>query len=363
MRRKSSAADGLSESPTELIERISAEHDLSGDDTGRHRRAAVATTGGAHGRASGRMLTRRLAPLAVGAVVMLIAATVATLVNPPQEDTVAGPELSSALIPNDPAPVEIAPAAPTAGAAPSSAPRSTPSAAPTTSKKPAPARKPAVAPAPVRAAVASAGDGVQAAVKQGWTMVGGDEFNGSSLNGTWGPYDGAGHNGNGRRTPDAIKVGGGVVTITGDSGGNSGGMAWGGNQTYGKWEMRAKFPKGDGNYHPVLLLWPESGWPPEIDFAETSSDSDQVGFFLHYSSSNQQESATKNIDLTQWHNYAVEWTSSSVTGYIDGVQWFQNQSSGSVPQQPMHPVIQLDNFGGTSMQTTQMMVDYMRIYK
>lgn len=360
MRRNSSAAAGLSESPTELIERISAEHDLSGDDTGRHRRAAVVVAGGAHGRASGRMLTRRLLPLAVGAVVMLVAATIATVVNPPQQQTVAGPELNSALLPNDPAPVQIAPAAPTAGATPSATPTPTP----TTSKKPAAPRKVVVKPAPpVRNAVATAGNGVQAAVKQGWTQVGGDEFNGTSLNGNWGAYDGAGHDGNGRRTPDAIKVGGGVVTITGDSGGNSGGMAWGDNQTYGKWEMRAKFPKGDGNYHPVLLLWPQDGWPPEIDFAETTSDSDQVGFFLHYSSSNQQESATRNIDITQWHNYAVEWTSSSVTGYIDGVQWFQNSSSGSVPHQPMHPVIQLDNFGGTSMQTTQMLVDWMRIYK
>jgi beta-glucanase (GH16 family) len=313
---------------------------------------------------SGRLLTRRLAPLAVGAVVMLIAATVATLVDPPQEQSVAGPELSSALIANNPTPVDIAPAAPTAGATASPTPvRPAPAPAPTTSKKPAAAQKAAPKPAPVSKPVASAGNGVQAAVKQGWTKVGGDEFDGSGLNGNWGPYDGAGHAGNGRRTPDAIKVGGGVVTITGDSGGNSGGMAWGDNQTYGKWEMRARFPKGDGNYHPVLLLWPEDGWPPEIDFAETSSDSGEVGFFLHYSSSNQQESANRQIDITQWHNYAVEWTSGGVTGYIDGVQWFQNQSGASVPQQPMHPVIQLDNFGGTSMQTTQMMVDYMRIYR
>lgn len=357
MRRKPSAAADRSESPTELIERIRAEHDISGD-TGRHRRAVTA------GAARGRLLTRRLAPLAVGAVVMLVAATVATLVNPPQGQNVAGPELSSALIPNAPAPVQIAPAAPTAGA---TTPSAAPSAAPTTTNKPAPPKPakpaPAPAPAPVRRAVASAGDGVQAAVKQGWTKVGGDEFNGTSLNGNWGPYDGAGNGGNGRRTPDAIKVGGGVVTITGDAQGNTGGMAWGDNQTYGKWEMRAKFPAGGGLYHPVLLLWPESGWPPEIDFAETASDSGQVDFFLHYSASNQQESASRQLDITQWHNYAVEWTSNSVVGYIDGQQWFRNSSSQSVPQQPMHPVIQLDNFGGTSMQPAQMMVDYMRIYK
>lgn len=362
MRRNPSAADGLSESPTELIERISAEHDLTGDDTGRHRRAAI--PGGSSGRASGRVLVRRLAPLAVGAVVMLVAATIATLVNPPQERTVAGPELSSALIPENPAPVEIAPAAPTAGATPSP----TPSAAPTTSKKPAAPRIPAAKPAPVREApvreaVASVGDGLQAATRLGWTKVGGDEFNGTGLNGNWGPYDGAGHDGNGRRTSDAIKVGGGVVTISGDAQGNTGGMAWSENQTYGRWEMRAKFPKGGGLYHPVLLLWPEQGWPPEIDFAETASDADNVTFNLHYGSSNEQEHGAKNLDITQWHNYAVEWVNGKVTGFVDGRQWFESSSGNSVPSQPMHPVIQLDNFGGTSMEPAQMMVDYMRIYK
>lgn len=362
MRRKSSAADGLSESPTELIERISAEHEPPGDDTGRHRRAAVVTRGGRSAAPS--TLTRRLAPLAVGAVVMLVAATVATFVSPPEQDTVAGPELSSALIPNSPAPLDIAPAAPTAGATPTTTPSTTLAPAPATTKKPATTRKPvAKAAAPVRKAIASAGDGTQAATKQGWTKVGGDEFNGTGLSGNWGPYDGAGHDGNGRRTPDAIKVGGGVVTITGDAGGNTGGMAWNDNQTYGKWEMRAKFPKGGGLYHPVLLLWPQDGWPPEIDFAETVSDADNVTFNLHYGSSNEQEHGAKDLDITQWHNYAVEWVSGKVTGYIDGQPWFESSSSQSVPSQPMHPVIQLDNFGGTSMQPAQMMVDYMRIYK
>jgi len=362
MRRKSSAADGLSDSPTEQIERITAEHDSPCDDTGRHRRAAVVTRGsrGIRGAAAPNTMTRRLAPLAVGAVVMLVAATVAALVRPPDEQAIAGPELSSALVPNNnPAPLEIAPAAPTAGAAPTTTPKAAP---PTTKPKPTATRKP-VKPGPLRKAVAALGDGTQAAARMGWTRVGGDEFNGGSLSSGWGPYDGDGHDGNGKRTPDAIKVGGGVVTITGDAQGNTGGMAWNDNQTYGKWEMRARFPKGGGSYHPVLLLWPQDGWPPEIDFAETVSDADNVTFNLHFGSSNEQEHAAQDLDITQWHNYAVEWVAGKVTGYIDGKAWFESSSGQSVPSQPMHPVIQLDNFGGTSMQPAQMMVDYMRIYR
>ena len=28
------------------------------------------------------------------------------------------------------------------------------------------------------------------------------------------------------------------------------------------------------------------------------------------------------IDATQWHNWAVEWTPTTITGYVDGVAWF-----------------------------------------
>jgi len=157
------------------------------------------------------------------------------------------------------------------------------------------------------------------------------------------------------------------MTIRGDSKGTTGGMAWSGDQRFGKWEVRARFPKGDKQYHPVLLLWPEGKWPDggEVDFAETTSASSDVSFFLHYSSSNKQKSAEKPLDLTQWHNYAVEWANGRITGYIDGQQWFQSTEASTLPPGQMHLAIQLDYFpdGGGSPKPTQMDVDYVRIYK
>ena len=174
-----------------------------------------------------------------------------------------------------------------------------------------------------------AGAGTQAATARGWVLATADEFNGTALGGQWGPYDGEGNGGEGRRDPDAITVQNGIMTIRGDSKGTTGGMAWSGDQRFGKWEVRARFPKGDKQYHPVLLLWPEGKWPDggEVDFAETTSASSDVSFFLHYSSSNKQKSAEKPLDLTQWHNYAVEWVNGRITGYIDGQQWFQSTES------------------------------------
>ena len=140
-------------------------------------------------------------------------------------------------------------------------------------------------------------------------------------------------------------MGNGLLTIRGDADGNTGGMSYRDARKTGRWEMRAKFPKGDPQYHPVLLLWPGDGGSDdgEVDFAETTSASDSVSFFLHHGSGDQKV-AEKTIDLTQWHNYAVEVTSRGVTGFIDGQKWFESTDPDTLPRGPVHPVIQLDWF-------------------
>ena len=361
---------------TDVIARVTAERSSPYDGSPRHRWDAVLVTNDVTAR---RGVTRRLAPLAVGAAVMLVAAAVAAVVRPADDRAVAGPELSSAIVENRPAPVDIVPAAPTSDGTPRTA-SATP--APATGRKPTPARPApvtgaapsagatvAAGPPPVaaRAAAAPAAGGVQAATLRGWTLVGGDEFNGNAIGPTWGVYEGAGNGGNGRRTADALSVANGLLTIRGDKSGNTGGLAWNDDQRFGKWEIRARFPKGDAQYHPVLILWPKGAWPAggEVDFAETDSAATDVGFFLHFSSSNQQKSATQTLDLTQWHNYAVDWVAGSITGYIDGKQWFQSTDAKTLPPDKMHATIQLDYFPDDASATTQpseMDVDYMRIY-
>ena len=129
--------------------------------------------------------------------------------------------------------------------------------------------------------------------------------------------------------------------------------------------MRAKFPKGDAQYHPVLLLWPRKGGSGdgEVDFAETTSASDSVSFFLHHGSGDP-KSAKKQIDITQWHNYAVEVTADRVTGYVDGQKWFESTDRDTLPREAVHPVIQLDWFPkGDSPEPSDLLVDWMRIYE
>ena len=69
-------------------------------------------------------------------------------------------------------------------------------------------------------------------------------------------------------------------------------------------------------------------------------------------------------DTTQWHNYAVEWTPTGITGYIDGVQAFRDTDTAHLPSGSMHQTVQLDWFpDGTATKVSTMSVDWVRVYK
>ncbi|MCF7553834.1 family 16 glycosylhydrolase [Pseudonocardia sp. WMMC193] len=210
--------------------------------------------------------------------------------------------------------------------------------------------------------------GTSAAERLGWgTPTHAEEFSSNVLRG-WGLYDGAGHEGKGRRSPSAVTIKDGVLTITGTANGTTGGMAWQLDKSkYGRWEGRMRAPVGDPDYHALFLLWPDAeNWPVggEVDFMETSAaDRQSTDGFLHYGANNSQLHASVKLDVTQWHNWAVEWTDKKITYYVDGVEWFSTTNKETFPPGPMHLAIQLDWFpeGGTQ-KTTQMQVDWVRFY-
>ncbi len=208
-----------------------------------------------------------------------------------------------------------------------------------------------------------------AAVKYGWgSVVAGDEFNYTGAPNTtkWGVYDSAGHAGKGLRRPGQWNVDGSVVTVTGTSTGTTGGMsAKFDRRKYGRWETRMRTGARDSHYRPVLLLWPDGDRTncPEIDFAEGGSDTSVMRFFQHYGCGGIQTYAITKVDTTVWHNYAVEWTASGVTGYIDGVQFFRDSNTAHLPPGSMHESVQLDWFpNGTATKTSTMSIDWTRVY-
>jgi beta-glucanase (GH16 family) len=212
------------------------------------------------------------------------------------------------------------------------------------------------------------GYATSAAAKFGWGKPNRVEDFAGRLDKSWGIYNGAGHGGKGRRTPDAVTVENGVLTITGDPQGNTAGMAWGDGQKYGRWEGRVKAPASDRSYNALLLLWPDAeNWPVggEVDFMEMSDHTRQsTDMFLHYGRSNSQLHGEVKIDATQWHNWAVEWTPDHIAAFVDGKQWWSTDKKEALPPGPMHLTIQLDWFpkGGAAVQTSHMYVDWVRQY-
>ena len=215
-----------------------------------------------------------------------------------------------------------------------------------------------------------AGDATSAAVLHGWGAPARvDEFDGTALGRTWEVYDGPGHAGKGRRTPKAVHVRDGIMTITGDARGATAGMAWGSGQRYGRWEGRVRAPASDESYNALMLLWPDAENFPvggEIDFMEMMDHTRQeTHVFLHYGKKNRQLSGKVRADATQWHNWAVEWTPTHVATFLDGEQWWRTERADTFPPGPMHLCIQLDWFPGSgrgSVQPSTMQVDWVRQY-
>jgi acid phosphatase len=207
-----------------------------------------------------------------------------------------------------------------------------------------------------------------AAARYGWTnLVYRDDFNGSALGPGWGVYDSAGNNGNGIRSPAQISVANGVMTTTGAADGTTAGISARQSQKYGRWEVRARFPAGCGCYHPILILWPDAdNWPAagEIDYAEVfDAGRRTLHFFLHYSADNRQLFASVPVDMTQWHDYAVEWTADHITGYLDGEPFFHTDRQDVQPPGPMAQTIQLDWFPGDNAGTgASLEVDWATMY-
>ena len=209
----------------------------------------------------------------------------------------------------------------------------------------------------------------EAAVVHGWgTPVIGDEFNytGAPEATKWIVYNSPGHAGNGIRSPQQVTVDGSKMVMTGTPEGTTAGMgAKFANQKYGRWEVRAA-GSGDNEYHLVSILWPDSeNWPcdGEVDYAETTGAWNVIKFFHHYSCENRQVSAEKALDVSQFHNYAVDWHSGGIVGYVDGAKWFETTDPAHQPPGPMHQTLQLDWFpDSTANGAGEMRVDWVRVY-
>ncbi len=161
-----------------------------------------------------------------------------------------------------------------------------------------------------------------------------------------------------------------------------------GDWLYGRFEIRAKLPKGRGTWPAIWLLssdqaygqWPASG---EMDIMEhVGYDQDNIHCSIHTSAYNHtrgtQKTAAKVIAgaTNDFHIYRIDWTPYAVRGYVDGVSYFEfvNNNTGFTAwpfNKPFFLILNLaigGDWGGVqgvdnTIFPTTMQVDYVKVYK
>jgi len=198
------------------------------------------------------------------------------------------------------------------------------------------------------------------------------DFSGASLPAGWSKFGGAPGGDPGTAWADSqVVVGNGELQLNAAFDSKSNEWITGGtcdcsqSQTYGAYFVRSRMT-GPG---PTVVesLWPESGWPPEVDFNETYGPTDTSMGTVHYGgSSNQTDSLTVSIDMTQWHTWGVVWSPTTIYFTVDGNVWGEVDATNEIPTQNMTLDIQQQTWcsSGFACPTTPQstLVDWVAVY-
>jgi beta-glucanase (GH16 family) len=226
-----------------------------------------------------------------------------------------------------------------------------------------------------------------------YQLVWSDEFNGTSVNtSNWNFETGAGGWGNNEkqyyRSQNAT-VSNGTLVITAKK------ESFGGAQytsarmtsqnkrtfTYGRMEARIKLPMGQGLWPAFWMLgssissvgWPKCG---ETDIMEHINTENKVYGTIHWDN-NGYASYGGNTTTTpdSYHVYSIEWTSSSIKWFVDGVKYHEANILNSINgtdefHKPFFFILNLavgGNWPGQTIDNTKlpasMFVDYVRVYQ
>jgi beta-glucanase (GH16 family) len=225
--------------------------------------------------------------------------------------------------------------------------------------------------------------------KPGWTLTFNDEFDGTALDTTkWMDqyWHGRTHSNNEQQyyAPDGYEVSDGRLRFIAEQR-EMGGMLYTSGmvtsfesfaQQYGWFEIRARFPKGQGLWPVFWLLPATKEWPPEIDVLEIlGHETEKVYFSTHWSSvaaaDNHQFKTGDYVGpdfSADFHTFAVEWQDGLCIWYVDGVERYR--SVAGIPDEPMYVIANLAVGGdwpgmpdATTPFPSYMDIDYIRVYQ
>ena len=149
---------------------------------------------------------------------------------------------------------------------------------------------------------------------------------------------------------------------------------------YGRVEVRAKLPEGGGTWPAIWMLGAnidEVSWPfcGEIDIMEhKGNNQNRIYGSLHYPGNSGGNSNTDSVSVpnvsTEFHNYEVEWTESSINFFVDGEQYHTFSNNSNVPfNQEFFFILNVamgGDFGGSIdplFEQSSMEIDYIRVYQ
>ncbi|NND54442.1 MAG: family 16 glycosylhydrolase [Gammaproteobacteria bacterium] len=162
-----------------------------------------------------------------------------------------------------------------------------------------------------------------------------------------------------------------------------------GDFKYGRMEMRAKLPTGQGMWPAFWMLptnSPYGGWAAsgEIDIMEMiGSQPDTIHGTIHYGGEwpgNQYSGSSTNVAPgtgTDWHTYAIEWQDGIIRWFVDGqlystrTSWYSTNGSYPAPfDVDFHMLLNLavggdwpGNPNGSTSFPQEYVIDYVRVYQ
>ena len=150
---------------------------------------------------------------------------------------------------------------------------------------------------------------------------------------------------------------------------------------YGRIEARIKLPKGQGMWPAFWMLGQnihQVGWPKcgEIDIMEHINNEDLLhGTFHWYNDKHVSSGGTTPCDVTQFHNYSIEWDKEAVKLFLDGNKYWEvsikdNVNSTEEFHKPHYIILNMaiggdwpKNPDATTVFPDTMYVDYVRVYQ
>ena len=103
----------------------------------------------------------------------------------------------------------------------------------------------------------------------------------------------------------------------------------------------------------------------DVSTVLSAKEARRVDIFIHYGEDNSQVNGTVEVDGTEWHNWAVEWTPEHIITYLDGREWYRVTDPKVLPPGEMHLCLQLDWFpedDTKDVKDSSMDVDWIKQY-